>query len=187
MYPEERKNNFRMTEVNFYRPVNLLGSFAREGLTKVCRNSPSLEKRLAITLYYLEDQSSMKMTVNSFGIPRCTVGRVVEESCTLISENIGPSFIVFPSEKNDVLNETSCFFQKFGFPQVIWCVDRNHIPGLQKMHTIISYISYTLNYKAICNAYGKFINFEIKWLMTGKSTRCSYIGTLKSIGTLHVR
>ena len=176
-----------MTEVNFYRPVNLLGSFAREGLTKVCRNSPSLEKRLAITLYYLEDQSSMKMTVNSFGIPRCTVGRVVEESCTLISENIGPSFIVFPSEKNDVLNETSCFFQKFGFPQVIWCVDRNHIPGLQKMHTIISYISYTLNYKAICNAYGKFINFEIKWLMTGKSTRCSYIGTLKSIGTLHVR
>ena len=119
MYPEERKNNFRMTEVNFYRPVNLLRPFAREGLTKVCRNSPSLEKRLAITLYYLEDQSSMKMTVNSFGIPRCTVGRVVEESCTLISENIGPSFIVFPSEKNDVLNETSCFFQKFGFPQVI--------------------------------------------------------------------
>ena len=85
----------------------------------------------------------MKMTVNYLGIPRCTVGYVMEENCTMISENIGPSFIVFPSEKNDVLNETSCFLQKFGFPQVICCVDGNHNPSLQKMHTIISYISYT--------------------------------------------
>ena len=46
------------------------------------------------------------MTANSFGIARCTVGCVVKEICTLISENIGPSFIVLPSEKNDVLNAT---------------------------------------------------------------------------------
>ena len=68
----------------------------------------------------------MKMTANSFGIARCTVGHAVEEICTLISENIGPSF-VFPSEKNDVLNATSCFLQEFGFPQVIGCVDGTHI------------------------------------------------------------
>ena len=67
MYPEEWKNNFRMTVVNFYRLLNLLRPFAREGFTKVCHNSSSLEKRLAITLYYLEDQDSMKMTVNYFG------------------------------------------------------------------------------------------------------------------------
>ena len=162
MYPEEWKNNFRMTVVNFYRLLNLLRPFAREGFTKVCHNSPSLEKRLAITLYYLEDQDSMKMTVNYFGIPRCTVGYVMEENCTMISENIGPSFIVFPSEKNDVLNETSCFLQKFGFPQVICCVDGNHNPSLQKMHTIISYISYTWNCKPICNVYWKMIIVEIK-------------------------
>ena len=35
------------------------------------------------------------MIVNSFRIARCTVGQVVEENCTLISENIGLSFIVF--------------------------------------------------------------------------------------------
>ena len=33
------------------------------------------------------------MTANFFGIARCTVGRVVEGICTLISENIGPLFI----------------------------------------------------------------------------------------------
>ena len=51
----------------------------------------------------------MKKTANSFEIARCSVGYVKEEVCTLISENIGPSFIVFPPEKN-VLNATSSFF-----------------------------------------------------------------------------
>ena len=40
----------------------------------------------------------------------------------MISENIGSSFIISPPEKN-VLNATSCLFEKPGFPQVIGCVD----------------------------------------------------------------
>ena len=51
----------------------------------------------------------MKMTTDSFGIAMCTVELVVAEICTLMSENISPSFIVFPSQKNDALNATSCF------------------------------------------------------------------------------
>ena len=108
------------------------------------------------------------MTANSFGVVRCTVERVVEEICTLISENIGPSFIVFPSMKNDVLNATSCFLQKFGFPQVIGCVDGTHIPIKQPSENAHDYFShklfYILNCQAICDAYGKFVNVEIKWL-----------------------
>ena len=154
MDPEEWKNNFR--------------PFAREESTKVRHDSLSLEKRLAVTLYYLKDQGSMKMTTNSFGIARCTVGRVVEEICTLISKNTGLSFIVFPSEKNDVLNATSCFWQKFRFPQVISCVDETHIPIKQPSENAPDYFSYklcyTLNCQTICDTYGKFINVEIKWL-----------------------
>ena len=101
------------------------------------------------------------MTANSFGIARCTVGRVVEEICTLISENIGPSFIVFPFEKNDVLNATSCFLQKFGFPQVIGCVDETQVLSKQPSENASDYFScklcYKLNCQAICDAYGKFI------------------------------
>ena len=51
----------------------------------------------------------MKMTTDSFGIAMCTVELVVAEICTLMSENISSSFIVFPSQKNDALNATSCF------------------------------------------------------------------------------
>ena len=77
---------------------------------------------MAITLHYLKNQGSMKKTANFFEIARCSVGCVKEEVCTLISENIGPSFIISPPEKN-VLNATSCLFEKPGFPQVIGCVD----------------------------------------------------------------
>ena len=164
MDPEECKNNFRMTKFDFYRLVNLLRPFAREGSTKVRRDSLSLDKRLAITLYYLKDQGLMEMTANSFVIARCTIGRVVEEICTLISENIDPPFIVFPSEKNNVLNATSCFLQKF--PQIIGCVDGTHIPIKQpsgNAHDYFSYkLCYTLDCQAICDAYRKFINVEIK-------------------------
>ena len=58
----------------------------------------------------------MKMKTDSFGIAMRTVEHIVAEICTLMSENISPSFIVFPSQKNDALNATSCFLQKCGFP-----------------------------------------------------------------------
>ena len=90
-----------MTKIDFHRLVNRARPFAREGSTKVRHDSLSLEKRLAITLYYLKDQGSMKMTANSFGVAKCTVRRVKEEIGILISENIGPSFFFSPSQKND--------------------------------------------------------------------------------------
>ena len=77
------------------------------------------------------------------------------------------SFIVFIPEKNDVLNATSCFLQKFGFPQVIGCVDGTHIPIKQPSENAYDYFSYklcyTLNCQAIWDAYGKFVNVEINW------------------------
>ena len=33
----------------------------------------SVEKQLALTLYFLKDQGSLSMTANAFGITRCTV------------------------------------------------------------------------------------------------------------------
>ena len=88
----------------------------------------------------------MKMIVNSFRIERCTVGHAMEENCTLISENVGLSFIVFLSKKNDVLDKTSCFLQSFGFLQVIGCVNGTHIPIKQLSENTHDYFSRNLCY-----------------------------------------
>ena len=60
-------------------------------------------------MYYLKDQGSMKMTANTFGIARCTVGAVVHEICQILSENIGPKIVKFPVFKQDVAEATGHF------------------------------------------------------------------------------
>ena len=109
----------------------------------------------------------MKMTANTFGIARCTVGAVVHEICQILSENIGPKIVKFPVSKQEVAEATGYFLQKFGFSQVIRCIDGTHILFKQpseNSHDYFSYkMCYTINCQAICDAYGKFINVEVKW------------------------
>ena len=52
--------------------VDAIRPFAKLRSSKVCQDVLSLEKRIAMTLYYLKDQGSMKMTANTFGIARCS-------------------------------------------------------------------------------------------------------------------
>ena len=61
--------------------VDTIRPFAKLRSSKVRQERKSLLKRIAITLHYLKDQGSMKMTANIFGIARCTVGAFVHEIC----------------------------------------------------------------------------------------------------------
>ena len=95
MSPEEWKNNLQLSKEGFYKLVDAIRTFAKLCSSKVRQDEleKKLEKRIAITLYYLKDQGSMKMTANTFGIARCTVGAVVHEICQILSENIGPKIV----------------------------------------------------------------------------------------------
>jgi len=126
-----------------------------------------LEKRVAITLYYLRDQGSMQMTSNTFGIARCTVGQVVKEICGILSKDLGPKLVKFPVEKDEVLESAFQFQQRFGFPQAVGCINGTHIlikQPSENAHDYYSYkLCYSLNFQAICDAFGQFTNVEVKW------------------------
>ena len=66
---------------------------------KIRKDVISLEKHVAITLYYLKDQGSMRMTANSFGIARNTVGGIIREICSILAHKIGKQLIKFPASK----------------------------------------------------------------------------------------
>ena len=165
MFPEEWKINLRLPKEDFYKLVDAIRPFAKLRSSKVHQDVLNLEKRKAIILYYLKDQRSMKMTANTFGIARCTVEAVVHEIRQILSENIGPKIVKFPVSNQEVAEPTGHFLQKFGFPQVIRCIDGAHISFKQpskNSHDYFSYkLCYTINCQAICNAYGKFINVEV--------------------------
>ena len=54
--------------------------------SKIRKDVISVEKRVAVTLYYLKDQGSMRMTANSFGIARNTVGGIIREICSILAQ-----------------------------------------------------------------------------------------------------
>ena len=70
---QEWKKNLRISKANFLKLVNLIKPYAKERSSRVRQDVISLEKRVAIALYYLEDQGSMQITSNTFGIAPCTV------------------------------------------------------------------------------------------------------------------
>ena len=85
----------------------------------------------------------------------------------ILKKNIGPELIKFPETKEEVSTEISAFLQRFGFPQVIGCIDGTHIPIKQPVENAHDYFSYkqtySINCQAICNAFGQFTNVEVKW------------------------
>lgn len=167
MSEEEWKKNLRMPKNDFDVLVNLIRPFYKEKSSKIRNDVICLEKRVAMTLYYLKDQGSMTMTANTFGVARCTVGKVLHEICKIITENVGPQLIKFPITKEEVETATSQFSNRFGFPQAIGCIDGTHIPIKQPSENAHDYMSYkqffSINCQAICNALGQFTNVEIKW------------------------
>ena len=131
--------------------VGMIRPYAKHRSSRVRRDVINLEKRVAITLHYLKDQGSMRMTANTFGIARCTVGQVIQEICQILAKDLGPDLIKFPETKEEVSKVSSEFLHRFGFPQVIGCVDGTHIPIKQPSENAHDYFSYKQIY--CCNYY----------------------------------
>ena len=67
-----------------------------------------------------------------------------------------------------MLKASSEFQVRFGFPQIIGCIDGTRIPIKRPEENATDYHYYkmfhSINCTAICVAHGRFINVEIKWL-----------------------
>ena len=115
--PEEWRENFRMS---------------KESFMKLCavahlRFPISVEKQLAVTLYYLADEGRYRKVANAFGISRFSVSITVRKVCKVISLYLSPRFIRLPSSEEEVSVAAMNFEKAHGFPQCIGAVDGAHI------------------------------------------------------------
>lgn len=53
----------------------------------------SVEKKVAVMLYYLKDTGTIWMTANTFGIHQCTVYRIVLQVYSAVSTHLCPKYI----------------------------------------------------------------------------------------------
>ena len=67
--PEEWKENFGMSKESFIDLCNELRPCLQKQQTNMCAPI-SVEKQVAVTLYYLSDEGRYRKVANAFGIPR---------------------------------------------------------------------------------------------------------------------
>lgn len=167
MARDEWKLNFRLDRSSFLKLLNLIAPYITEPSYAVRYDAISTEKKLAMTLYYLKDQGSFRMTANTFGCGISTVSKVIREICHVLADKIGPKLIKFPQTVEDIELGISIFQKKFGFPQAIGCVDGTHIPIKRPSENSHDYFCYkqrfSINVQAICDANGLFTDVEIRW------------------------
>ena len=91
----------------------------------------------------------------------------LRQVCNSINKRMDPKLIIFPSSIEELKEATNRFENKFGIPQVIGCIDGTHIPikkPLENSHDYYCYKQFfSLNYQAICDEKGFFVDVEVRW------------------------
>ena len=167
MLPEEWTVNFRMSKSDFMKLEEKLRPYIQPCMASFRGDTISSVKKLAVTLYYLKDQGSLRMTSNLFGIAPTTLSATIRKVCHAITTVLGPQLIKFPTTKDDLQHLTSEFENKFDFPMLAGCVDGTHIPIKQPSENAHDYFCYkmkfTLNVQAVCDHKGCFLDVDCSW------------------------
>ena len=164
--PEEEWNvNLRMARGDFMKLVEELRPYVEPDLLSPNWSALSAHKKVAITLYYLKDTGSIRMTANSFGVAGCTVSNTDCEVCQAISAKLGPKYIKLPTTLGEMRELIVQFESKHGFPQAFGCIDGTHIPIQQPLeNSHDSYkMKYTINVQAVCDYRGVYLDVDCRW------------------------
>ena len=126
-----------------------------------------VEKRIALTLYYLKDTGSLGMTANSFCVAICTASEIIVEVCTAIAKVIGPKYNSIPRNEKEMRNKVAEFESKYGMTQAFGCIDGTHVPIQRPLVNSQDYFCYkqffSLSVQAICDYRGYFMDAECRW------------------------
>ena len=91
------------------------------------RRSVSTERRVAITLWVLATPAEYRSVAHLFGLARCTVCQIVNETCRAIVQKLLRVYVRFPT--GDGLKDVvRGFKEKLAVPQCAGSIDGSHIP-----------------------------------------------------------
>ena len=163
---EEWKENLRMSRESFNKLCNMLRPFIVKQRTNM-RATVSVEKQVAVFLYYTADEGRYRKVANAFGISKATVSTIIRRVAQAITFHLGPKYIKLPKTEEEVRTAASRFYAKFGFPQCIGAIDGTHIFIKRPSNSPTDYLNrknrYSLNVQAVCDYRFCFMDVVVKW------------------------
>ena len=89
---QEWHSNLRMNRATFLELVEKIRPLLQPDPRNLRADVMSVEKKVALTLYYLKDQGSYRMSCNSFGISLPYLSRTVKAVCVSINAVLGTEY-----------------------------------------------------------------------------------------------
>ena len=80
------------------------------------RSAIDVERRVAIILWCLATPCEYRTVAHLFGVARCTVCKIVQDTCHAIVQNLMEVYIKFPTGE-ELKRAVARFEEKWGFPQ----------------------------------------------------------------------
>lgn len=139
------KDNFRMSKTTMDIICSKLRSeLASKGniLNKRWKRKEelSVEKKVAIAIYYLASCCEYRVVANQFGVHKRTVCKVVHEFMRATVKILTPQYIKFPNEE-DAIEYSKSFQHKSQIPNIIGAIDGTHIPILPPSEGYRDYVN----------------------------------------------
>lgn len=125
-------DNFRVSKGSFMYICDRLRDYLKpaDTLPNLRPREPvSVEKKVAMTLYFLSSCGEYRQTANFFGLHKSTVCKSVREVIYLINKILLPEFVKMPDERECIEIE-EFWRRKVGIRQLILAIDGSHIPIL---------------------------------------------------------
>ena len=130
--------NFRVTKGTFTFLLDSIGREIYHPDTSM-RCAISIERRLALTLYFLASTAEYRTIANLFGVSRSFVCICVKDVCRAIT-NLLSKVISFP-QGDQLLHVIDGYDRKWGFPMCAGAIDGTHIPILAPTESHAEYVN----------------------------------------------
>ena len=163
--PQDWLDNFRMSHQTFLYLCNELRS-SIERTDTVMRRAVSVERRVALTLWFLATNSDYRTIGHLFGVSKATVCLVTKDVCVAIINVLLQRYIKMPTGDN-LKAVIDGFEHKWMFPQCVGAVDGTHIPIVSPRECPADYYNrkgwHSIILQGTVDHLGRFMDVYVGW------------------------